>query len=111
MWLSQPCVKYTGRKAVPARRPLLQLEGADAVLVGTLVTGVHAVRERLDERQEGGVGPREARAVRRVVERQLGVLPDLGERRIGDRKRPGAAVTGELHRPDHDRVRLAGGEG
>src|SRR5947208_6232144 len=89
---------------------LLQLEGADAVLVGALVAGVHAVCERLDERQERGVRARERGAVRGVVERQLGVLADLRKGGVRDREGARAAVAGELHRADHDRVGLAGRE-
>ena len=50
------------------------------------------------------------RAVGRVVERQLGELADLGQRRVGDRDRARAAVAGELHRAHDERMGAAGRE-
>src|SRR5947199_8070011 len=60
-----------------SRLPLLQLVGADAIFVGVFVTGVEAVGQGLDESHQRGVGAREGRTVRRVIERQLGVLSRL----------------------------------
>src|SRR5436305_639904 len=60
-----------------SRLPLLQLVGADAIFVGVFVTGVEAVGQGLDESHQRGVGAREGRTVRRVIERQLGVLSHL----------------------------------
>src|SRR5687767_11596067 len=89
---------------------LLQLEGADAVLVGALVTGVDPVGERLDQREQRRVRLDERRAVRGEVEGVVGVLADLRERRVRDRKRRGLAVLGQLHRAYQDRVGAAGRE-
>src|SRR6266516_2192425 len=100
--------KYTGSSS--GDDGLFQLEGADAVFERRLVARVDAVGERLDDSQQGRVGARERGAVRGVIERQLGVLADLGERGVADRERAGAAVPGQLHRPDHQRVGATGGE-
>src|SRR5687767_9420992 len=87
-----------GPRRADNRRLLLQLEGADAVLVGALVAGVDPIGERLDQSEQRRVRLNERRAVRREVERVIGVLADLGERRVRDRQRGCLAVLGELHR-------------
>src|SRR5687767_4335742 len=71
---------------------LLQLEGADPVLVGTLVAGVDPVGERLDQREQRRVRLDERRAVRREVKRHVGVLSDLGQGGVRDRERGRLAV-------------------
>ena len=71
-----------------ARRPRsLQLERADAVVVLRGVAGVEPEGERLQDRQQADVRAHEGRRARRVVQRALGELGDLGERRVGDRQR------------------------
>src|SRR3954464_13210731 len=104
-------VSFT-RVMLPRARsaPLLEPEGLYAVGVGRLVERVDAIRERLDQRQERGVRAHEGRAVGRVVEPLVGELGHLGERGVGDRDRPGAAVAGELHRAYHQRMRAPGRE-
>src|SRR4051812_9396618 len=76
------------------------------VLLG--VAAVHAVRQRLDHGEQRGVRADVGRAVRGVVQADLRELGDLGERRVGDRDRARLAMTRELHRADHERVRAAG---
>src|SRR5215211_2302976 len=66
-------------QAKPRRNPfgdgrLLQLEGADSVAVGGLVSRVHAVRKRLDQAHQSRVRADVRGPVRRVVEHQLRVL-------------------------------------
>src|SRR4249919_3830517 len=96
----------------PARgSALLELVGADAVFMAVLVAGVDAVREGLDQRHQGRVGAGEGGAVGGVVEGQLGVLPHLRHRGVGDRQGASVAVQGQLHRPQQQRVGAAGGEG
>src|SRR3954471_3723110 len=76
------------------------------VLLG--VAAVHAVRQRLDHGEQRGVRAHVGGAVRGVVQADLRELGDLRERRIGDRDRARLAMTRELHRADHERVRTAG---
>src|SRR3954468_15476506 len=60
-------------------RLLLQLEGADPLLIARLVIGVDGICERLDQRQQRRVGPRVRGAVGGVVQavvRQLRELRD-----------------------------------
>src|SRR6059058_3244419 len=90
---------------------LLQLEGPDPVPESRLVARVDAMRERLDDPEQGRVRTRERRAVRRVVEGQLRVLTHLGEGRVRDREGAGAAVAGKLHGADHEWVGAARREG
>src|SRR4051794_25440346 len=104
-------VSFTRGMLPRARRaPLLEPGGLDAVGVGRPVERVNAIRGRLDERQERGVRAHEGGAVGRVVEALVGELGHLGERGVGDRDRPGAAVAGELHRAYHQRMRAPGRE-
>src|SRR6188472_661802 len=84
---------------------LLQLVGTDAVFVRVFVTRVKAVRQSLDQSHQCRVGAGKRWAVGGVIEGQLGVLADLGHRGIGDRQGAGAAVHGELHRPQKQWVR------
>src|SRR5690242_3242387 len=65
---------------------LLQFVGTDAVFVRRFVPGVQPVRQTLYQCHQRGVAAREAGAVGREVEGQLGVLPDLRHRRVGDRQ-------------------------
>src|SRR4051812_3392108 len=64
----------------PLRLRLLEAEGLDAAAVLIDVAGVHAVGERLDDPEQRGVRAHERRGVRRVVDRHLSELGDLGER-------------------------------
>src|SRR5215212_4052200 len=89
---------------------LLQLERADAVAKGGLVAGVNPVGQRLDQRQQRRVRAHERRAVRGVVERQLGVLADLRQGCIGHREGSRPAMTGQLHGADHERMGPTCGE-
>src|ERR1700677_818298 len=91
------------------RAALLEAEGLDAVVVLRRVLRVDAIRQRLDQAEQGRVRAHVGGRVRRVVELDLGELRDLGEGRVGDRRGARLAVAGELHRTQDQRGRGPGG--
>src|SRR3954469_11850567 len=103
-----PQMVATGK--TPVRTELLQAERPDAVVVLRRVAGVDPVGERLQDREQADVRAHEGRRVRRVVERALRELGDLGERRVDDRERRRLPVAGDLHRAHDQRMRAAGAE-
>src|SRR5215203_5792235 len=94
----------------PLRTDLLEAERPDAVVVLRRVACVDPVGQRLEDREQADVRAHEGRRVRRVVERALRELGDLGERRVDDRQRPRLAMARDLHRAHDERVRAPGGE-
>src|SRR3954463_8611796 len=84
---------------------LLEPERLYPLRVLRRVAAVHAVRQRLHDRQQRGVRAHVGRRVRRVVQADLRELGDLAQRRVGDRHRLRLAMARELHRAHDQRVR------
>ena len=83
---------------------LLQPERLDSDVVLLGVAGVDPVHQRLQQRQQRGVGAHERGRIRRVVEADSRQPRDLRQGRVGDRQRHRVAVSGELHGPCDQRV-------
>src|SRR4051794_19026956 len=96
------------RLTIQAR--LLEPERLYPLRVLRRVAAVHAVCQRLHDREQRGVGPHVGGRVRRVVQADLGELGDLGQRRVGDGDRLRLAMARELHRAHDQRVRPAGAQ-
>src|SRR3954454_13217971 len=89
---------------------LLEPERLYPLRVLRRIAAVHAVRQRLDDREQRGVRAHVGRRVRRVVQADLRLLGDLAERGVGDRDRLRFAVARELHGARTERVRPARAE-
>src|SRR5947209_18517243 len=96
------------RLTIQAR--LLEPERLYPLRVLGRVAAVHAVGQRLHDRQQRGVRAHVRGRVRRVVQADLRELGHLGERRVGDGHGLGLAVARELHRAHDERVRAARAE-